>query len=213
LLAGKDPSSAAQAIYALNNLGTPEAKQLINHALDAKDPQVRMAAVNSLAQNPDDKSMDTLIRMAKDGDASVAQSALMALGQVGSERAQAALLDASRSGKPEERAAAISGLAQLDDPAATRQLTSLMRDADPSVAQTAINSSYNGGPEVDSTLSQIVNDPSANETAKAAAAMQLRNRGSELDPATEAAVTKLAGTAAQYGGYGYGGMRMMEDVD
>jgi len=172
---------------------------------------VRMAAIHSLAQNPDDKSMDTLIRMAKDGDASVAQNALMALGQVGSERAQSALLDASRSGKPEERSAAISGLAQLDDPRASQQLAALMRDPDPGVAQTAISSSYNGGPEVDTTLTQIVNDPNANAGARSSAAMQLRNRGAELDPSTDAEVTKLAGA---YGGYGYGGMRgEMMDAD
>ena len=38
---------------------------------------------------------------------------------------------------------------------------------------------------------------------KATAAQQLRNRGTDLDEATEKTVTALAGNA--YGGYGYGG--------
>jgi hypothetical protein len=90
----------------------------------------------------------------------------------------------------------------MDDARASQQLASLMHDSDPTVAQAAISSSYNGGPEVDSALEQIVNDPNAAANLKAAAAGQLRARGTDLDDATEAAVTKLAGAA---GGYGYGG--------
>jgi hypothetical protein len=81
-----------------------------------------------------------------------------------------------------------------------------MRDPDVSVAQTAIGSSYNGGPEVDRALTGIVNDPNANPELRATAAGQLRNRGAELDAATEQVVTKLAGPAAAYGGMSYGGM-------
>ena len=51
----------------------------------------------------------------------------------------------------------------------------------------------------------ILNDASANEELKAAAAGQLRVRGAELDARTEQLVTKLAGPA--YGGEGYGGYR------
>ena len=171
-----------------------------------------MAAISSLAQNPDDKSMDQLIRLSKDADPQTVQAALGALGQIGSERAQQTLLDASRSGKPEERAAAITGLAGLDDPRASQQLASLMRDPDPTVAMTAISSSYNGGPEVDSTLTSIVNDPNTTESTRMQAAMQLRNRGTELDAGTEAAVNKMYG-GNSYGGYAgmRGGEYMVDD--
>ena len=98
---------------------------------------------------------------------------------------------------------ACNGTLELDDPRAGQQLANLMRDPDPSVAMTAISSSYNAGPEVDSTLTSIVNDTSAAEGTRMQAAMQLRNRGTELDPGTNAAVTKLAGE--MYGGAGYGG--------
>jgi HEAT repeat protein len=129
--------------------------------------------------------------------------ALSSLGQIGSDRAQQAILDATRNGKPEDRIAAISGLAGMDDARASQQLANLMRDSDPTVAQAAIANAYNGGPEVDQTLTQIVTDPNAAANLKAAAASQLRQRGTDLDDATEAIVTKLAG--AGYGGYGYGG--------
>jgi HEAT repeat protein len=131
--------------------------------------------------------------------------ALSTLGQIGSERAQQAILNATRSGSREERIAAISGLAQIDDAQATRQLASLMRDPDLDVARAAIASSYNGGPEVDQALLQIVNDPSASEELKASAAGQLRVRGTDLDDRTEQVVTKLAGPGSEFGGYGYGG--------
>ena len=84
----------------------------------------------------------------------------------------------------------------MDDPRASASSSrALMRDRDPQVAQTAIQRSYNGGPEVDQALTQIVNDPSAKDELKAAAANQLRGRGTDLDDATEQTVTKLAGPA------------------
>src|SRR5262249_19043750 len=91
-----------------------------------------------------------------------------------------------------------------DDPRTTSQLAQLMRDPDVSVAQSAISSSYNAGPEVDRALIGIVNDPNANAELRAAAAGQLRNRSADLDTATDRVVTELVGSAAEYGGRGYG---------
>jgi hypothetical protein len=79
-----------------------------------------------------------------------------------------------------------------------------MRDPDASVAQAAISSSYNAGPEVDATLIGIVNNPGANAEVRSTAASQLRNRSTQLDAATERAVTELAGPAGGYGGASYG---------
>jgi HEAT repeat protein len=201
LLTSKDTPGASQAVWALAQNGTADARRLIERAIDSKDPAVRSSAISALAQNPDEHSTDTLLRLMHDGDPSVRAQALSSLGQIGGDRAQQAILDATRSGKPEERVAAISGLAMMDDARASQQLASLMRDGDPTVAQAAVTSSYNGGPEVDSALEQLVNDPSTAADLKASAAAQLRARGTDLDDATDAIVTKLAGT----GGYGYGG--------
>ena len=93
----------------------------------------------------------------------------------------------------------------MDDPRAGQQLAKLMRDQDPLVQQTAINNAYNGGPEVDQTLIGILNDPSTKDEIRNVVAIQLRGRGTELDDAAEAQVTKLAGPRGAYGGYGYGG--------
>jgi HEAT repeat protein len=205
MLNSKDPGAGSQAVWALAGQGTEEARRLIERAIDSKDPSTRMAAISSLMQNPDDRSTDTLLRLARDSDASVRATALSTLGQIGSERAQAAILDATRYGKTEDRVAAISGLANMDDPRASQQLASLMKDRDPAVATQAIQMSYNGGAEVDTSLTQIVTDPSSTDAMKALAAQQLRNRGTDLDDSTEAVVTKLAGAANLYGGYGYGG--------
>lgn len=202
LLAGKDPSAAQQAVWALANQSTPEAKALIARAIDSKDPNVRQAAIGTLARDPDDKSLDTLTNLARSQDSQTKQAALSALGQIGDERAQAVLVDAARSGKSEDRVQAISSLGMIDDPRVSAQIAAMMRDPDPQVASAAISSSYNGGPEVDATLSQIVVDPSANEQMKMIAAMQLRNRNTDMDPSTQAVVEKL--TSEMYGGATYG---------
>lgn len=164
-----------------------------------------MAAISALGQNADEQTTDTLLRLLRDSDSSVRATALSTLSQVGNERAQQAILNATNSGKTEERVAAISGLAQMDDARASQQLARLMRDSDPEVARAAINSSYNGGAEVDQSLTQLVSDPNAKDDLKTAAALQLRSRGADLDERTEQLVTKLAGPAGGYGGYGYGG--------
>ena len=68
----------------------------------------------------------------------------------------------------------------MDDARASQQLARLMRDSDPDVARAAIQSSYNGGPEVDHAHADL-NDPSAKDDLKAVAASQLRARGTDLD--------------------------------
>jgi HEAT repeat protein len=195
-------SAASTAVYALINVGTPEARRLLDGALTAQDPSVRIAAISSLMQSSDDRATEALMRMTRDPDAQVRATALSTLGQFGSERAQQAVLEAARSARPEDRVAAINGLTSLDDPRASAQLVQMMRDPDPSVAQTAIGSSYNGGPEVDHALVAIVNDPSSNGDIRQFAARALRNRGTEVDPATDRVLTELSGPAT--GGAGYG---------
>ena len=203
---GKEAAHAQSAVWALASSGTPDAKRILQRALESKEPSVRMAAISTLGQNPDDQETDTLLRLTRDADASVRTAALQTLGQVGSEKAQQAIIDATRSGKTEERVAAISGLSNMDDPRASQQLANLMRDADPVVAQQAVHASYNGGPEVDQALIALVNDPGTKPELRATAAGQLRGRGAELDPATDKKVTELAGSRDAYGGYGYGMM-------
>jgi hypothetical protein len=85
-----------------------------------------------------------------------------------------------------------------------------MRDADPNVASTAIYSSYNAGPEVDTVLTQIISDPNANEQMKVAAASQLRSRGTDVDDATDKKINDIVGAG---GGYGYGGYMREGYVD
>jgi HEAT repeat protein len=206
LLNVPDGSAANAAVWALASAGTPEAKRLIERALSSTNSDVRVAAISTLAQNPDEKSTETLVRLTRDGDPQVRASALSTLGQVGSERAQQAILEATRSGSSEDRVAAISSLSSFDDSNATAQLAQLMRDPDLGVAQAAISASYNAGPEVDATLIGIVNNPNANADLRATAASQLRNRGGQLDAATERAVIELAGPPGGYGGAGYGGI-------
>ena len=207
MLSGKDTSGASQAVWALASNGTADAKRLLERALDSKEPSVRMAAISSMANSPDERSTELLLRLSRDADPGVRSQALSTLGQIGGERAQAAIIDATRSGKTEDRVAAISSLASMDDAKASQQLASLLRDRDPDVVRAAIGSSYNAGPEVDSALTQMLDDPAVKDDLKSYAASQLRSRGVDLDERTEQIVTKLVGAADAYGGYSYGGYR------
>ena len=208
VLSGKDGAHAAGVIHAIAQMGGAEAKRLIERAMSSSDPAVRVAAISTLATNPDDRSTDTLLRLTRDNDPQVRAIAISTLGQVGSPRAQQAIIDTAGSGKPDEKMAAIPALATIDDPRAGQTLARLMRDPDPGVAAVAIASGYNGGAEVDQTLISIVNDPAVADDLKIAAAGQLRARLTDLDEATDQVVTKMAGSAAIYGGYGYGGLVM-----
>ena len=203
LLRGSDAAAASAAVQELAGVGTARARQLIERAVDAASPEVRLAAVSSLAQNLDDGSTDALLRLTRDPDARVRRQALSSLGAAGSERSQEAVLAATRSGDPGDRIAALGGLASIDDPKASAQIAALMRDPDPNVANAAIAAAEHAGAEADRALTAIVNDPAAAADLRVSAAGQLRSRGAMLDDPTEQTVTSMVGTG--YGGLGYGG--------
>jgi HEAT repeat protein len=203
-LGGKDPDAARNAAWALVNVGSAESRRLLEKAALSGDPQVRVAAVQAMAQSGDDHSTDTLLNLARDQDPQVRGAALNALGQVGSGKAVDAVLQAATTGTSDEKIAAVGALGNLDDPRAGTQLASLIHDKDEQVAQTAIYSSYNGGPEIDKALEQLVDDPTSSQALRSAAASQLRSRGVDMDTATSAQVDTILGGPAPAGGYGGG---------
>jgi HEAT repeat protein len=204
-LTGSDPDAARQAAWALANVGTGQSRKLLEKALGNKDPQVRSAAVSALASSGDDASTDTLIGLVRDEDPSVRSAAVSALGTMGSSKAVDVLINVSRSGSVEDRQAAASALGQAGDAKAETALARMIGDADDSVATSAIYASYNGGEEIDHALANVLNDTGASQNVRYAAASQLRSRGSEMDANTQAAIEKLLGPDAGYGGYAYGG--------
>jgi HEAT repeat protein len=204
VLGHKDAQVAQSALYSLTQAGTPEARALIERTLTAPDPTLRAAAVEALAQNPTEASAEALVRMAGDGDAKVRSSAMSALGQIGTERATQTLIEGTRRGSSEDRIAALTGLAMVRDPKSSKVIADLIYDPDEMVAQTAIGASYNAGPDVDAALVRMLNNASASQSLRLAAANQLRSRSTDLDEATEKRVTELAGPSEMYGGYGYG---------
>jgi HEAT repeat protein len=204
VLNNKDAAVAQSAIYSLQQAGTPAARALIERQLAAKDPTMRAAAVEALAQNPTDATAEALLRMVRDDDARVRSSAMNALAQVGTERATQQLVESARRGSSEDRISAINSLSMVRDSASSKAIAELIFDADESVAQSAISSSYGGGADVDAALIRMLNNGSASQSLRLAAANQLRSRSTDLDEATEKRVTELAGPAEMYGGYGYG---------
>ena len=101
--------------------------------------------------------------------------------------------------------AAINGLSMVRDSKSSKAISDLIFDSDEQIAQVAISASYSGGEEVDGALIRMLNNASAAQSLRLAAANQLRSRGTDLDEATEKRVTELAGPTEMYGGYGYGG--------
>ena len=60
-----------------------------------------MAAISSLAQNPDDHATDKLLSLVQSGgDAQTRQAALSALGQIGTPRARDALIEPRAAARP-----------------------------------------------------------------------------------------------------------------
>lgn len=204
LLTGNDPQAAARAIFALASRGTAADTQLVQSALTSKQPSVRASALSALGQDADDRFTDTLVRFAHDDDQLVRATALSKLGELGTDAAQHALLNAARHGATDDRVAAIQSLRSVDNARVGSELVALMRDPDPSVATAAIWGAELGGPEVDSQLVGLVNDSNAAEVLKNAAAIQLRNRGTALDPSTEAVVAQLAGESGDSSDGGHG---------
>ena len=194
IIDGKDAAAASRAVWVVAQQDTAEAKQLVDRALASTEPAVRAAALSSAAtEGGGEHSVDTLLRFVHDTDAQVRATALSQLGQLGSDRAQSTLLAAARQGASEDRVVAINSLANLDDARTTSELTNFMRDPDPGVAIAAISASSQVGPEVESQLIRIINDSGVDEQVKVAAAAQLRDRRSTLDPSTQAVVERLAG--------------------
>ena len=197
-------------MWALASNGTAEAKRLLERALDSKEPSVRMRrdlALGAEPRRPVDRHAAAAVARQRPA---VRAMALSSLGQIGSERAQQAILDATRTASPRSASPRSAASHSMDDARASQQLARLMRDADPTVAQTAINSSYNGGPEVDQRSRRSSTTGSA--PAPRQPRRQLRHRGTDLDDAPSS--RHQARRPRRYGGYGYGGYYPPgEDID
>jgi HEAT repeat protein len=200
MVSGGDQTQSAQAVFALAQAETPEAKELIGQAMSSSEPAVRIAAMQTLVANPDEASTDKLLGFLRDPDETVRTNAMQLLGQVGSQRAQDAVLAAAHDGSTDARVAAIATFGNLDDPRATQQLPQLIDDGDPKVVAAAISVAYNAGPEVDPKLLRIVEDVNVPSDVRTQAANMLRERGTELDDNAKTAVDGLVGAE----GYGCG---------
>lgn len=188
---GNDEDSATQAVSAIAQKDTPEARQLLQRALVSNKWSVKQTAIYSLTQLGD-WGIDTLVQLAHDQDSQTATAALQSLAQIGSERAEAAILDAGRSPKADTRLATVNALALLDDARTTKLLAKLVRDSDASVAAAAIHAVQSGGPEIEAALADLVDDTRADVGLRTAAAHQLVQLRAKLGRTTEANIKALA---------------------
>ena len=123
-------------VFAAFRSGKPEDRNAIRAALDAQEPDVRIAAARSLGMLRDKASVPRLMEMARREAPPVRRQAATALGQIGGPRAVAALLEAAAN--PEDRFvehAVIYALLQLGKP---QPLVEALRSSEPGVRKAAL---------------------------------------------------------------------------
>ncbi|HVV84331.1 MAG TPA: HEAT repeat domain-containing protein [Kofleriaceae bacterium] len=211
LIGGDDPDAARAAVWSLSNAGSDEADAAIRDALDSKDAGVRGAALQVLAQRPDDADTARLVAMAHDADPSVKAQAMSTLGTIGSPQAIDSLIQSASSGSTDDRVAAINGLGSADDPRVSSTLARYIEDSDPQIAAAAIYASGAGGDDVDQALLRAFRSAPDGDQRRYAAATQIRQRGIDVDDATDKELDGLLGS--DYGGSAYGGYGYRDRVD
>jgi HEAT repeat protein len=188
------------------SVDTPEARDLLRDVVKTGDPQVRVAAIYSLARDSDPESIELMLDLSKDKDPQVRSAALGALAQNGSPQAVDGVLDAAQGRDTDTRVQAISMLGNFDDPRASQALEQAINDDDPQVAQTAISTAqYALGDEADQLFMSRMMDPRAPKEVRMAAAYAVRQRGLTLSPDQDKQVTDLIGADDGMGGGYYGG--------
>jgi len=110
----------SRALWTLARIGNGPALRSIHVALSDADPDVRLAAANSVANYPETAALDGLLPLLSDGDPRVRRAAATALGRIGDSRAVGPLLEALAVGTDRFlEHALIFALIEIDDRQAT----------------------------------------------------------------------------------------------
>jgi HEAT repeat protein len=103
------PRIQALLISALADRGGGDARKVVTDAVDAKEPEARVAAVKALAQIGDASSVPLLVKAAGQGKTDEErEAALISLRRLSGDGADAAILNAMKTAKPPVRAELIS---------------------------------------------------------------------------------------------------------
>jgi len=110
----------SRALWTLARIGNGPALRSIHVALSDANPDVRLAAANSVANYPETAALDGLLPLLSDGDPRVRRAAATALGRIGDSRAVGPLLEALAVGTDRFlEHALIFALIEIDDRDAT----------------------------------------------------------------------------------------------
>jgi HEAT repeat protein len=104
-------------------------------ALDDEAPEVRAAAIERLASDPSDHSVERLAREIESDNPRRAEGACLAIGGIDTPAARQVLFDAARSPDPVRRRNAVRALGSQRDPSVAPILQQASRDPDPGVRQ------------------------------------------------------------------------------
>jgi HEAT repeat protein len=195
-----DPTASYSLPMLLQNAG-PAADELIDEASHSELAQARSSVANALSGRGDDHSLSVLDQLSRDEDPGVKSAAMYALANTGSSESIDRLINIAQSGENADRGMAISALANTGDPRATPIIADGIRSGDPQLVQSALYGAYNAGPEVDSALVDLAEDPGAEMYLRTQALQTLTTRGVDTSSSALEELRKQAGI----GGMGYGG--------
>ena len=122
----KDKDVRREAAYALGNIGSERAVELLIPLLSDKDEDVRWAAVVALGRTGSERAVEPLITLLKDED--VRRAAAVALGNIGSERAVDHLIPLLSDKDEDVRRAAAEALGDIGSERAVDHLIPLLED-------------------------------------------------------------------------------------
>jgi HEAT repeat protein len=116
VLEGNDTRLAIAAAEALQSLDIEgPAPEALVRAVESSDMELRYAALRTLIDYEDERSVSVLLRFVRDPDPDVRSEIIQALGSIGSLEAIPALKRALEDPDPEVRRAAVEALAEIDD--------------------------------------------------------------------------------------------------
>jgi putative membrane-bound dehydrogenase-like protein len=132
----KTVRGATSAVYALSQIGTPDALAALRQALTDPRPEVRQAAARQAGMARDQQALGALLELLARDTPPIKRQAAAALGQIGDPRATPALLAAAAS--PEDRFVEHSIIYSLISLGNAPAMLSELRHASPAVRKAAL---------------------------------------------------------------------------
>lgn len=125
-----NPRVSRFAVYALGEMGSDQAVDMLMSMLKDKDSRIRERAVSALGRIGNAQTVDMLRTMLTDDDSFVRRSTIYSLGEIGSDQAVIALLKRQENNDVFDRRLTASALGKTGSPQAVNALVTMLNDND-----------------------------------------------------------------------------------